>query len=43
MKTFVAIIMLAIVGVSVAACGNGPVNVPAVGDHAGGNSNTPAQ
>ena len=43
MKTIFAVIMLVVVGVSVAACGNGPVDVPAVGDHAGGNSNQPAQ
>jgi hypothetical protein len=41
-KTIAAAIMLVIVGVSVAACGNGKVDVPAVGDHAGGNSAQPA-
>lgn len=43
MKAIFVAIMLVVVGVSVAVCGNGKVDVPAVGDHAGGNSAQPAQ
>ncbi len=35
--------MLVFVGASVAACGDQKPNVTAVGDHAGGNSEQPAQ
>jgi predicted small lipoprotein YifL len=42
-KSIMAAALLVAVGVTVSACGKGPVDVPAVGDHAGGNSDQPAK